>query len=367
MKISFAKIYILFIGCLIATQCTILTEVPKPTPTPIPTPQPKIEFASVDYHFKSINTNEFLIDDSVAVMKPLGTVKPKGMNWTITALENEAGNFFRIKSGWGNQLYSEGQNLRIGRPSTAQANSPMWLFEKMDANVFTIKDRWQPNQYLFVENGKVKLGVTDKNDSNTLWKVVQASEVEVIKEEPNPNPIVDNKIVAILDKEAMENGHPNIEPDLPVQTTPQSLSVSGSISEPFLGQIKMFAGNFAPRGWAYCEGQVLAIAEHTALFSLLGTTYGGDGRTTFALPDLRGRAPIHKGNVLGGQGNYQLGKRYGNAKASLAKPEYKNKEELEKLINISDSATVPQNELKTQPTQTINYIIALGGVFPSRD
>ncbi|SIT12251.1 phage tail protein [Belliella pelovolcani] len=65
--------------------------------------------------------------------------------------------------------------------------------------------------------------------------------------------------------------------------------------EPFIGQIMMFAGNFAPRGWAFCEGQLLPISSYSALFSILGTTYGGDGRTTFALPDLRGRGPIHFG------------------------------------------------------------------------
>ena len=66
-----------------------------------------------------------------------------------------------------------------------------------------------------------------------------------------------------------------------------------------LGEIKMFGGNFAPRGWALCDGQLLAISQNTALFSLLGTTYGGDGRTTFGLPDLRGRTPIHAGNGPG--------------------------------------------------------------------
>ncbi|REE80356.1 microcystin-dependent protein [Lutibacter oceani] len=64
------------------------------------------------------------------------------------------------------------------------------------------------------------------------------------------------------------------------------------MSSPLLGSVIMFAGNFAPRGWAFCDGQLLAISQNTALFSILGTTYGGDGRTTFALPDLRGRAPI---------------------------------------------------------------------------
>lgn len=68
---------------------------------------------------------------------------------------------------------------------------------------------------------------------------------------------------------------------------------------PFIGEILMFGGNFAPRAWAFCDGQLLAISSNTALFSILGTTYGGDGRTTFALPDLRGRLPIHAGTGPG--------------------------------------------------------------------
>lgn len=67
------------------------------------------------------------------------------------------------------------------------------------------------------------------------------------------------------------------------------------MSEPFVGEIRMFAGNFAPRGWAFCDGQLLAVSQNDALFSLLGTIYGGDGRTTFGLPDMRGRIPIHAG------------------------------------------------------------------------
>ncbi len=69
--------------------------------------------------------------------------------------------------------------------------------------------------------------------------------------------------------------------------------------EPFVAQISLFGGNFAPRGWAFCDGQLLAISQNTALFSLLGTTYGGDGRTTFALPDMRGRALLHAGGGPG--------------------------------------------------------------------
>ena len=71
------------------------------------------------------------------------------------------------------------------------------------------------------------------------------------------------------------------------------------MSEPFAGEIRMFAGNFAPRGWAFCDGQLLAVSQNDALFSLFGTIYGGDGRTTFGLPDLRGRIPIHAGTGPG--------------------------------------------------------------------
>jgi microcystin-dependent protein len=71
------------------------------------------------------------------------------------------------------------------------------------------------------------------------------------------------------------------------------------MAEPFVGEIRMFAGNFAPRNWAFCDGQLLAISQNDALFSLFGTFYGGDGRTTFGLPDLRGRIPIHAGSGPG--------------------------------------------------------------------
>lgn len=71
------------------------------------------------------------------------------------------------------------------------------------------------------------------------------------------------------------------------------------MSEPFIGEIKMFAGNFAPRNWAFCDGQLLAVSQNDALFSLFGTIYGGDGRTTFGLPDMRGRIPIHIGSGPG--------------------------------------------------------------------
>src|SRR5262245_37994272 len=68
------------------------------------------------------------------------------------------------------------------------------------------------------------------------------------------------------------------------------------MAQPYVGEIRMFAGNFAPAGWMFCEGQLLPISEYETLFNLIGTTYGGDGQSTFALPDVRGRIPIHMGN-----------------------------------------------------------------------
>ncbi len=88
------------------------------------------------------------------------------------------------------------------------------------------------------------------------------------------------------------------------------------MSEPFVGEIRMFAGNFAPRGWAFCDGQLLAVSQNDALFSLLGTIYGGDGRTTFGLPDLRGRVPIHAGDGPG-LSSRRLGAKFGTENETL--------------------------------------------------
>jgi microcystin-dependent protein len=79
----------------------------------------------------------------------------------------------------------------------------------------------------------------------------------------------------------------------------QGIFPSRNAADPFIGEIMLFAGNFAPRGWALCDGSLLSISQNTALFSLLGTMYGGDGRTTFGLPDLRGRVPLHSGQGPG--------------------------------------------------------------------
>lgn len=119
--------------------------------------------------------------------------------------------------------------------------------------------------------------------------------------------------------------------------------------EPLLGQIIMFAGNFAPRGWAFCDGQLLSINENQALFSLLGTNYGGDGRTTFGLPDLRGRVSIHEGQGPG-LPNYVVGQK-GNLSGGLVK--YKLGSGME--------------ETAVTPYTTVSYIIALQGIYPSRN
>lgn len=185
--------------------------------------------------------------------------------------------------------------------------------------------------------------------------------------------------------------------------------------DPFIAQIVMFGGNFAPRGWAFCDGQLLSIAQNTALFSILGTTYGGDGRTTFALPDLRGRAPIHAGTGPG-LSTRQLGSRSGQETHTLNITEMPSHNHLASSASkfygqsaagdddaISPGVTLasgsnsgseifsssaPNTEMNTnsvttttttlnqggnqahnnmQPYLTINYIIALQGIFPTRN
>lgn len=134
--------------------------------------------------------------------------------------------------------------------------------------------------------------------------------------------------------------------------------------DPFMGEVKMFAGNFAPRGWAFCNGQMLQISQYSALFSLLGTTYGGDGRTTFALPDFRGRAPVHAG-----QGNnlndVRLGDRGGSESKELRKmtvfEEVKGKSYETYTIKSSNSKINTRD-----PYLGVHFIIALHGVYPSR-
>lgn len=89
------------------------------------------------------------------------------------------------------------------------------------------------------------------------------------------------------------------------------------MSDPFVGEIRMFGGNFAPVGWAFCNGQLVAIADNDVLFALIGTTYGGDGQTTFGLPDLQGRVPLHQGQGPSLQSR-SIGERFGSESVTLS-------------------------------------------------
>jgi microcystin-dependent protein len=178
--------------------------------------------------------------------------------------------------------------------------------------------------------------------------------------------------------------------------------------EPLIGEIQLFAGTFAPIGWLKCEGQLISIAEYTALFSLLGTTYGGDGQTTFALPDLRSRVPIGSGN------NYVMGQVSGSETVTMTSqnlPPHTHKvtaklkvsaNQADKadptgnyLATVVTAANQPDNEYTTsaqagitmnpqattmtmggtggnqpinnmQPFQALTFIIAMEGIYPSR-
>jgi len=88
------------------------------------------------------------------------------------------------------------------------------------------------------------------------------------------------------------------------------------MSQPFIGEIRMFGGSFAPAGWAFCDGQLVPISENDTLFNLIGTTYGGDGQETFAMPDLQGRVPLHQGTLAGN--TYQIGEKAGVENVTLS-------------------------------------------------
>lgn len=124
-------------------------------------------------------------------------------------------------------------------------------------------------------------------------------------------------------------------------------------AEPFLGEIILVPYTFAPRGFAFCDGQLLSIAQNTALFALLGTTYGGDGRATFALPDLRGRVAVEAGQGPG-LSDVQLGEAGGAETAALPQ--------------AVGASTEPANQVSVRnPYLGLHYCIALQGIFPSRD
>ena len=176
------------------------------------------------------------------------------------------------------------------------------------------------------------------------------------------------------------------------------------MSEPFVAEIKIFAGNFAPRGWAFCNGTLLQIAQNTALFSLIGTTYGGDGRVTTGLPNLQGRAPMHwgqgpgltrrvigqtggvetvtlteaqmaahthaaTGNVsVGGSANSASPVNNAPAGEPMSVTAFYSDETPDALMGDAPLASTGggQAHNNVQPYLAINYVIALVGLYPSR-
>lgn len=169
------------------------------------------------------------------------------------------------------------------------------------------------------------------------------------------------------------------------------------MTDPFIGEIRMIGADFAPKDWALCNGQLLSINENQTLYSLLGTTFGGDGRVTFSLPDLRGRAPVHPDTSAGlAQGTRQgaeqvtlnvaemaahthscnaqstpTTKRNPDDGAQLAQTNYSLYTTPENLTSMAQSGvthTGPgQSHYNVQPSSTINYIISLSGLYPSRE
>jgi microcystin-dependent protein len=165
------------------------------------------------------------------------------------------------------------------------------------------------------------------------------------------------------------------------------------MAQPYVGEVRMFAGNFAPAGWMFCEGQLLPISENDTLFNLIGTTYGGDGQSTFALPDLRGRIPMHQGNGFtlaetGGAEEITLtvnqipthGHPFLGANAVGNDPNPTNNVVAESsAISLyqSEAPTTPmasgsigpvggsQPHTNFQPYLCIDFIISLFGIFPS--
>lgn len=172
------------------------------------------------------------------------------------------------------------------------------------------------------------------------------------------------------------------------------------MSEPFIAEIRIFAGNFAPRGWAFCNGQLLPISQNTALFSLIGTIYGGDGRTTTALPDMEGRAPMHPGRGAG-LTSRAIGQKVGVETVTLTEAQIPSHTHVMRTSSRRARSTAPsatasfteggeityapststlvnmaedtlssvgggQPHTNLQPYLAINFIIALVGLYPSR-
>jgi microcystin-dependent protein len=171
------------------------------------------------------------------------------------------------------------------------------------------------------------------------------------------------------------------------------------MAQPYVGEIRMFAGNFAPNGWMFCEGQTLPIAENEVLFQLIGTTYGGDGEETFNLPNLASRVPIHMGTGPDGT-TYQIGEMAGTEQETLTVQQIPNHSHAltastdvgnlqppsnavlaqstvaDMYIQDSPDSSLAANSVQpqggsqphenTQPFLCINFIISLFGIFPSQ-
>lgn len=172
------------------------------------------------------------------------------------------------------------------------------------------------------------------------------------------------------------------------------------MSEPFLAEVRMVGFNFAPRGWAFCDGQILPINQNQSLYSLLGTTYGGDGRTSFGLPDLRGRVPMHVGRSNGG-GDHREGQKSGEETHTLSQAEMPQHTHTLQASSAAANVGVPTGHVlarsttpeayrdttgiaamrsgsitnvgggqaheNMQPYIALNFCIALQGLFPSRN
>ena len=172
------------------------------------------------------------------------------------------------------------------------------------------------------------------------------------------------------------------------------------MSEPFLAEVRIVGFNFAPRGWAFCDGQILPINQNQSLYSLLGTTYGGDGRTSFALPDMRGRVPIHVGRSNGGS-DHREGQKSGEETHTISAAEMPQHDHIVKVSSSTANdnlasghvfANTAPNDLyispanltnmnsnsisnvgggqgheNMQPYLAVNFCIALQGLFPSRN
>ena len=166
------------------------------------------------------------------------------------------------------------------------------------------------------------------------------------------------------------------------------------MAQPYVGEIRMFAGNFAPAGWQFCEGQLLPISEYETLFNLIGTTYGGDGESTFALPDLRGRIPLHQGNGFtlaetGGAEEITLtvnqipahshpvlgATREGNrtepsgatwATAAMEKPYIAAVPNVNMATQAIGSTGGSQPHNNFQPYLCVDFIMSMYGIFPSQ-